>query len=294
MEFIYLVFTMSVDLRVQMLDRKNKVPRWSEIFFNKEWPIGIAVGIHKDIADGLRDPWIVELFVRGFGAKSFPEINDPGLCFGLNGAGVKKVEGDLIKVIFPLPREKLGCERPCPGCKGEVNCPDCGDRSVLDVAGSLSALSMYADMVSSPVKTSADFNQLIVWTVVASDEPERSNSIGGTLSAEFCDYLRYLWKDPRKKQKVTDEAVEAMKSVYAYCHRTGTEGKKFCIRIEENGALIIRCPDGPSEILSDGTESSGTGCEFDCRDIKTPVEIFVLLACLAVLCKWAREDAGHY
>jgi len=296
-------------LRVEM-ERKD-VPCWCWISF-RDNPLGIAVGIHKEVANLLEDKQMIAFLLEKFKFQEFLKMSDDVQFFGFDHAGIKKDAGEFVEIFFAIPPIDVVTDKTCPHCKGtgedsyfKYPCSYCEGtkkeishdyKSISAVSASLAVLFRCPQMYSPDEETTSGANQLIALDIVCSSEMGGSG-IGGVWSAEFCNYLRWLYNNPERKKQVFEEAVKAMKAIHFHCYYRKDKDlyrDEFWVSVEANAWLLInfsgdRCGIHPSE-----SSSFGRGCEFSCHNVDTPVQQLGLLAALSVIHDKAREDKGHY
>jgi hypothetical protein len=296
-------------LRVEMESRN--VPCWFGISF-KDNPLSIAVEVHKDIINLLEDKRMILFLQEKFGFQGFSKMADEEQFFGFDHAGIKNDVGEFVEIFFVIPPVDIVTNDPCPHCKGTGEddyfkrpCSYCEGtkkkishdyKSISAVSASLSVLFRCTQIYSPDKETASKVDQLIALDVVCLNEMGGSG-IGGVWSAEFCDYLCWLFNNQGRAKNVMKEASEAMKAVYHHCYYRKDKDlyeDEFWARVEANAWLIInfsgdRCGIHPSE-----RALFRRGCEFSCHNVDTAVQQLGLLAALCVIHSKAREDAGHY
>lgn len=296
-------------LRVEM--ERRDVPCWCWISF-RDNPLGIAVGIHKEVANLLEDKQMIAFLQEKFGFQGFSKMADEVQFFGFDHAGIKKDVGEFVEIFFAIPPIDVVTDKPCSHCKGtgkdsyfEYLCSYCEGtkkeishdyKSLLAVSASLSVLFRCPQMYSPDKETTSRVNQLIALDVVCLNEMGGSG-IGGVWSAEFCDYFRWLFNNQERKKNVFQEAVKAMKAAYYHCYYRKDKNlyrDEFWVNVEANAWLMINFSGDRCGIHPSGRSSFGRGCEFSCHNVDTPVQQLGLLAAMSVIHDKAREDAGHY
>ena len=294
------------------MEREN-VPCWCEISF-RENPLGIAVRIHKEIANLKENEQMITVIQEIFDFKKFSKMTDNVKFYGFDHAGIKKDAGEFIEIFFAIPPVEILTDEICPHCNGTGKdeyfkriCSYCEGskkkilhdyKSISAVSSSLSVLFQCSQMYSPDEKTTSEVNQLIALDIICSDKMGGCG-IGGVWSAEFCNYIRYLFYNQERKEEVIKEAVEAMKKVFFHCYYKEDKNlykNEFWISVDRDAWLLInffgdRCGIYP---LGGSSSSEKRGREFSCHNVDNAIQQLGLLAAMCVIHDNLREDWDHY
>ncbi len=293
----------------RMLMERENIPCWCGMSF-RDNPLGIAVTVHNEIANLLRNERIISCLKEEFDFQTFSKIADEGESFGFDRAGVKKDAGDFVEIFFTIPRIDIMTDDPCMRCKGtgkdsyfKGSCSSCEGtgkeirheyQSLYALSASLSVLFMDPQMYSPDKETTSNLKQLIALDFITSKSGQ--NGFGGVWSAAFCNYLRWLYKNPVRLKEVTDEATKAMQAVFNRCYYRKNPRYDFWVRVGENACLLISCFGDRCRVCPSPSRMAlpGEGCEFFCKNVDTPVQMTALAAALFSMHDNARRDMGHY
>lgn len=209
---------------------------------------------------------------------------------------------ELVVELVPYRKET---DEPCKECKGtgwsddfDRECSFCegtkhkfvydGWKKLNAISASLQILFSMAEVFDHPIET--DRQQLLTIQVFAGKEMGGS-PVWGAYGIDFCLWLSRLTAVNDRVQ--FNGVIGAMKEVYTFLHKRGTDHWDFQAYCEKNAWLIITVPGdacGLHPCDSYSWKRGEEGREFSCHNMDNPMQQIMCIVALAVLNGMARES----